>query len=101
MEHGLALGAPRLRLDKPARQRQRRLPRLGRTHRGDLMPHRPIIHARDHGHGGADPAHIVSEVVSTSAKGRFSKIKWGTGLAVTDEGAGVIRVAGGGGGTGL
>jgi len=65
------------------------------------MPHRPIIHARDHGHGGADPAHIVSEVVSTSAKGRFSKIKWGTGLAVTDEGAGVIRVDGGGGGTGL
>jgi len=65
------------------------------------MPHRPIIHARDHSHGGADPAHIVSEVVSTSAKGRFSKIKWGTGLAVTDEGSGVIRVDGGGGGTGL
>jgi hypothetical protein len=36
------------------------------------------------------------------APARFSKVKWGDGLSVTDEGAGVIRVdaAGGGGGTG-
>ena len=28
---------------------------------------------------------------------RFSKVKWGDGLAVTDEGGGVIRIDGGGG----
>src|SRR5262249_49596206 len=37
---------------------------------------KPILHARDHGHGGADPIHIVWEDVGTSGGSGTSGLPW-------------------------
>src|SRR4051812_34506524 len=62
-----------------------------------MSSEKPVIHGRDHRHGGADPLLIPYEDVAKNVKdtpGTFSKIKWGDMLTATDEGAGVVRIDG-------
>jgi hypothetical protein len=62
------------------------------------MPTRPKprIHARDHGRGGTDRVlwawETVDEDGDTTGRGTFSRIVWGAGFAVTDDGDGAITV---------
>jgi len=58
---------------------------------------KPIIHGRDHRHGGADVLLIPWEDVEKNvkdAKGASSKFLWGDYLTATDEGGGVVRIDG-------
>ena len=60
---------------------------------------KPVLHGRDHQHGGPDPTGTAWEKPAAASTGTvvadgtvdvLTKIKWGTGITVTDEGQGGV-----------